>query len=102
MKSRLVMVAVGLAVGLIVLAALHVVAQPGPGGGAGGGPFGGGGFGGMMMMPGWPPAPTPVVVVADGVVYVACDGVLTAFEAKTLQPLGSATYWTRPEPPRPQ
>jgi outer membrane protein assembly factor BamB len=54
----------------------------------------------MMMMPGWPPAPTPVVVVADGVVYVACDGVLTAFEAKTLKPLGSATYWTRPEPPQ--
>jgi len=98
MKSRLALVAVGLAVGLILLAALHVVAQPGPGGGAGGG-FGGGGFPGMMMMPGWPPAPTPVVLVDDGVVYVACDGVLTAFEAKTLKPLGSAVYWTRPEAP---
>jgi len=99
MKSRLVMVAVGLAIGLILVAAWHVVAQPGPGGGAGGGPFGGGGFGGMMMA-GWPPAPTPVVLVDDGVVYVACDGVLTAFEAKTLKPLGSAVYWTRPEPPQ--
>ena len=94
MKSRPALVAVGLAVGLILLAALHVVAQPGPGGGAPGG-----GFPGMMMMPGWPPAPTPVVLVDDGVVYVACDGVLTAFEAKTLKPLGSAVYWTRPEAP---
>jgi len=98
MKSRLAMVAAGVILALIVLAALHVLAQPGPGGGPGGG-FGGGGFPGMMM-PGWPPAPTPVVVAADGVVYVACDGVLTAFEAKTLKPLGSVTYWTRPEAPQ--
>lgn len=42
-------------------------------------------------------APVAVVVVADGVVYVACDGRLTAFDAKTLKKLGQATYW-RPRP----
>jgi outer membrane protein assembly factor BamB len=92
MKGRLVKLAVGIAVVLILAAVLHVLAQPGPPGGAPGGPFP------EMMMPGWPPAPTPVVVVADGVVYVACDGKLTAFEAKTLQVLGEAIYWEREEP----
>ena len=101
MKSRFVQVAVAIALVLAVAGAWHVIAQPAPGGGPpGGGGFGGGGFGGMMMMPGWPPAPTPVVVVDDGVVYVACDGNLTAFEAKTLKPLGSAVYWQRPEQPQ--
>jgi len=46
-----------------------------------------------------PPTPTPVVVLGDGVVYVACDGKLMAFEAKTLKKLGEATYWERPARP---
>ena len=98
MKSRLIWIAATLAALLIVTAVWHVVAQPAPGGGPPGAGGPGGGFPGMMMMPGWPPAPTPVVVVSDGVVYVACDGKLTAFEAKTLKPLGEAIYWERPAP----
>jgi len=98
MKSTLAKTAMGIALVLIVITALQVLAQPRPGGAppAGGAP--GGGFPGMMMGPGWPPAPTPVVVVSDGVVYVACDGKLMAFEAKTLKVLGEATYWERPAP----
>jgi hypothetical protein len=62
-------------------------------------------MGPMPMMP--PPTPTPVVVLGDGVVYVACDGKLIAFEAKTLRKLAEATYWERPArpegpPPGPQ
>ena len=53
---------------------------------------------GMPMMMG-PPTPTPVVVVADGIVYVACDGVLTSFDAKTLEKIATAVYWKRPQPP---
>jgi outer membrane protein assembly factor BamB len=44
--------------------------------------------------------PSPVVVIGDGVVYVAFDGKITAFEAKTLKKLAEATYWERPEPPK--
>jgi hypothetical protein len=32
------------------------------------------------------------MLAADGVLYVACDGKLTAFEAKTLKKLTEATY----------
>jgi hypothetical protein len=100
MKSRLVQVAAALVVVLVLVGVIHALAQPGPGGMPPGGGPPGGGFGGMMMMPGWPPAPQAVVVVQDGVVYVACDGVLNAFEAKTLKPLGQAVYWERPEAPQ--
>jgi hypothetical protein len=34
-------------------------------------------------------------------VYVACDGKLTAYEAKTLKKLGEATFWKPPTPPEP-
>jgi len=97
-RSKLAMTALALTLLLIVAAVWHVAAQPQPGP-----PQGGGGFPGGPMMFGPPmgfqmPAPMAVVVVADGVVYVACDGKLTAYEAKTLKPLGEATYWERPEP----
>ena len=92
MKSRLVKLVVGIAVVLILTAVLHVLAQPGPGGRPPGQGFPG------MMMGGWLPAPTPVMVVADGVVYVACDGKLMAFEAQTLKALGGAIYWEREQP----
>ena len=39
------------------------------------------------------------MMVVDGVVYVACNGVLTAYEAKTLKQLGQATFWTAPQMP---
>jgi len=84
-KSRLIAVSVGIAVGLVLIGVLHVLAQPGSGGEAPG------------MMAGWPPAPTAVVVAGEGGVYVACDGTLTAFEAGTLKPVGTAAYWERPE-----
>jgi len=42
------------------------------------------------------------MLVADGVVYVACDGRLMAFEAKTLKKLGEAIYWRAPAPARGQ
>ena len=32
---------------------------------------------------------------------VACDGKLTAYEAKTLEVLGEAIYWERPQPQQP-
>jgi len=95
MKSRIIPVAVGIGILLVVAALLHTLAQPAPGGG----PPDWGGFPGMMG-PGWPPAPAAVVVVEDGVVYVACDGTLKAFGAKTLEPLGEAIYWERPELPQ--
>jgi outer membrane protein assembly factor BamB len=97
MRSRLAKTTLVLGLALIVVAVWHVAAQPQigpPQGGFPGGPM-------PMMGPmGPPPAPVPVVVVGDGVVYVACDGKLTAFEAKTLKKLGEATYWERPEPPK--
>ena len=45
--------------------------------------------------------PQPVMLVADGIIYVACDGTLTAFDAKTLEKIASAVYWERPRPPMP-
>jgi hypothetical protein len=119
MKRTAVTMALVAALVLTPALMLQAVAQPGPGGGPPGGPGGpppgmmgpggpgmgpgmmGSGGPGMMMPP--PPMPTPVVVIGDGVVYVACDGKLMAFEAKTLRKLGEAIYWERPEPPqRPQ
>jgi hypothetical protein len=38
------------------------------------------------------PRLTETIVVEDGAVYVASDGTLRAFEAKTLKPLGEAAY----------
>jgi hypothetical protein len=46
-------------------------------------------------MSGPPPAQrmsSATMVVADGVVYVACAGKLSAYEAKTLRKLGETTY----------
>jgi hypothetical protein len=88
-KSRTIKLVAGIVLLLLVVTAWQALAQPGAAGGPPGGGFG-------MMGPGWPPVPTPVLVVSDGVVYVACDGKLMAFEAKTLKPLGEATYWERP------
>jgi len=48
------------------------------------------GPGGPMGGP--PPAAQAVVVVADGVVYVAAEGKIIAYEAKTLRKLAEATY----------
>ena len=113
-----------LTVGLVVIAAM-VLAVPGgcqqgprerplPGGpmmgGPGPGPFGPGapgpgqfGPGGPGGLPAGPPppmqpggGPAVTVVVAEGVVYVACDGKLIAYEANTLRKLGEATYWEAP------
>lgn len=98
---------------LLVCAVAGVCQDPGPppggpppgmgqAGGTGimGGPMMGGMMGGPMMgMMGPPMTPSVTVVVADGVVYVACDGELFAFEATTLRKLGQATYWERPRPP---
>lgn len=49
-----------------------------------------GGMGGPppMMRP-----PSATLMAADGVVYVACEGKLTAYEAKTLRKLAETTYW---------
>lgn len=109
MGNRLVIVAACMAVVLMAAALVWALAQPGPPGmqpGQGmpqGGPQGMGGFPGMgmgMMMPGWPPAPTPVALVADGVLYILCDGKVLALDAKTLQVIAKATYWERPQPQR--
>jgi hypothetical protein len=89
-KSRTIKTVAVIVLLLVVVTAWQALAQPG----AGGGQPPGGGFAGMMG-PGWPPVPTPVVVVSDGVVYVACDGKLIAYEAKTLKLLAEATYWER-------
>jgi hypothetical protein len=65
-----------------------------PGGpGMGGGPMGG--------PPGPPPAPPVQMLAADGALYVACDGKVTAYEAKTLKKLAEATYSERKNPPGP-
>ena len=95
MRSTLAKTALVLAVGLLVVAVWHVAAQPQ--GGFPGGPMPGGPP--PMMGPMGAP-PSPVVVIGDGVVYVAFDGKITAFEAKTLRKLAEATYWERPEPPK--
>jgi len=86
-----------IAVGLLALA-LPALAQGGPPPGGGGG-FGGPGMGGPMGPPPMPTGPSVTMVVSDGVIYVACDGTLTAYEAKTLKPLAQVTYWERPQPP---
>jgi hypothetical protein len=95
MRTKLAKMALALTVLLVVAAVWHVAAQPQPqaGGAMFGGPMMFGPPGGFQM-----PAPMPVVVTDDGVVYVACDGKLTAYEAKTLKVLGEAVYWERPEP----
>ena len=93
MKRSLVWTAAAIAALLVVTTVWHALAQPAQGGG----PPGAGGFGGMMMA-GWPPAPTPVMVATEGIIYVACDGKLIAYDAKTLKPLGEAVYWERAEP----
>ena len=95
-----------LALGLLMLSLVAgtAVAQPGqpgpqgpqaPGGMPGMGPMPGGMMGGPMMyppmMPMGPPQ-TPVLLVSDGVIYVAFEGKLTAFEAKTLKKLAEAVY----------
>jgi len=100
MRSKLVKTALVLAVGLLVVAMWHVAAQQPvgpPQGGFPGGPMPGGPP--PMMGPMGAP-PSPVVVLGDGVVYVAFDGKITAFEAKTLKKLAEAIYWERPEPPK--
>lgn len=71
--------------------------QGGPGMGMGMGmgmpPFGGQGMMGLAMRPSVP----PVMMVVDGIVYIAFEGKLTAFDAKTLERIAEATYWERPE-----
>jgi hypothetical protein len=97
MKGMIVKVTAVVVVGILVVAVLHAVAQPGVGPDDQGGIMGPGGPGMGPMGP--PGGPTPVVLVSDGVVYVACDGKLMAFEARTLRKLSEATYWERPAPP---
>ncbi len=46
------------------------------------------------------PSVPPVMVVADGIVYVAFEGKLTAFNAKTLEKIAEATYWKPPKAPK--
>jgi len=91
---------------VLILAALTAVpafCQPGQGGGqrGGRGQMGPGGPPGMGMQMQLPPPPQTTMVVADGVLYIACDGKVTAFEAKTLNKLAEATYLERPAPPKP-
>ena len=49
-----------------------------------------------------PPPPPVTVVVSDGAVYVAADGKLIAFEAKTLKKLAEAKIGDRQAPPPPR
>ena len=101
MKLKLTAVAclVLVALGVALLPALSQdEGPPFPGPPGQGGP---GGPGGPMMM--FPPMGPPgggqvAMVVADGVVYVAAEGKVFAFEAKTLKKLAEATY--APRPPR--
>lgn len=91
---------VALVLGLVALAAWHVAAQPQGGMPQGGMPQGfPGGMPPVMGPTGPGPSPMPVVVLGEGMVYVACDGKLTAFNAKTLEKVAEATYWERPKPP---
>lgn len=87
MNSRVLKVLAVAVVVLVLATAWQVFAQPAPGGQQGG-------FGGMMGA-GWQFVPQAVVVAGDGVVYVACDGTLVAYDAKTLQPLAQTVYWQR-------
>ena len=79
--------------------------QPGMGGppmgpGMGGGMMGMGGPGmGGGMMGGMGAMHAPVMMVVDGIVYIAYGGKLTAFDAKTLDKIAEATYQ---EPPMPR
>jgi hypothetical protein len=98
MRTRFALTTASIAVLLVIATAWCALAQPAPGGMPMGAPGAfGGGFQGMMMASGWPPAPTPVVVAADGIVYLACDGVLTAYDGKTLKVLAEVVYWERAE-----
>ncbi len=94
MTRTLAGIAVAFMLVLTVAAVLQAVAQPGAQFGA----FDGG-MGGPPMGP--PPGggSAPAVVAYDGEIYVAYEGTLTAFEAKTLEQVAQATYWERPEPP---
>lgn len=87
MNSRVTKVLAAAVVILVLATAWQVFAQPAPGGPPGG-------FGGMMG-PGWQLVPQAVVVVGEGLVYVACDGTLTAYDAKTLQIASQTRYWQR-------
>lgn len=87
MNSRVTRTLAVAVVILVLATAWQVFAQPAPGGQPGG-------FGGMMG-PGWQFVPQAVVVVGEGMVYVACDGTLTAYDAKTLQPMAQTHYWQR-------
>jgi hypothetical protein len=51
----------------------------------------------MGMMGGNQPA--PVMMIVDGVVYIAYAGKVMAFAGKTLEKLGEATYWEMPKFP---
>ena len=92
------LIAVLVLVGVATLPALRHQGPPGgPGAGGpgrpGGGPMGPGPrMGGPKGPPPPPPSPPTTMLAADGVLYVACDGKLTAFEAKTLKKLTEATY----------
>lgn len=93
-KTKLTWVAVAVVVLLVGVAVLPALCQPQ------GGPPGGQGMDGM------PPGPPPgmggaALAVADGIVYVASDGKLMAFDAKSLKKLGEAQYGNAmQEPPR--
>lgn len=94
---------------LLLLAAMAVPGfcqQPGPPGGQPGfGPPMGPMPGMFMMGPGMgmmgqgPGAPTVTMLVVEGVLYLACDGKLTAYDAKTLKVLAQVTYWQPQVPP---
>ena len=96
----------------LVLLASVALAQPQPGGPPPGPPPEGGpemgmdnpmaefmGLGMLGGLFGGGGQPQPVMLVADGIIYVACDGTLTAFDAKTLGKIATAVYWERPRPP---
>lgn len=94
MKRTLGITTIAITLGLLGFAILHVAAQrqaavvePFPPRPPIAGPVG--------------PAPAPVVVLGDNAIYVAFDGKLMAFAPRTLEKLAEATYWERPEPPRP-
>jgi hypothetical protein len=58
-----------------------------------------------MMMGGMgrtPAAVPPVMLINDGIIYIAYDGKLSAFDAKTLERIGEAIYWERAERQGPQ
>lgn len=75
---------------VLLLAAIGAWAQ------APGGQAGGQGMGQRM-----PPPPSVAMTASDGTVYVAVDGKLIAFEAKTLKKLAEVQFGERREaPPR--